>query len=320
MNNVVKNVIKSIIFGVIFILLFELFSYLLLPQKGYVNKFGIINTSSHEILGEKENTVDVIFLGDSLVYSAISPMEIWHDYGYTSYDIANAAQIISDTYDNLKFIVASQSPQVVFVEADVLFRDPQNRPWYYDSKKMITKYIPIMNYHDNWKKYLFNFLNNDDKFDTVNYSKGFKYLTGVLPAKKKNYMKPNNKKRKIPQDNLIYIEKIVDLCKDNDIELIFMSNPNMRTWNYAKHSTVKNLASKYGVEFLDLNLEPALDIDWKTETRDKGRHLNYQGAVKVSKFLGQYLQDMGIVVDHRSDDNYREWNYCYKVYKSKQDL
>lgn len=314
MKETIKNIIKSITFVVILLILFEGISYILLPQKKNISKFGMGKTSQYAILGEEENTIDVVYIGDSLVYSSVSPMLIWHNYGYTGFDCASAARLLSDAYDDLEIAVASQHPKVVFLEADTIFRNPKNKPWYYDYKKDFEQYAPLFNYHDNWKKYIFNIDKKNFKFSKLNFYKGFKFIDKTVPTKAKNYMKITDKSREIPIRNLEIFRKFVLLCKKNNIKLVLFSVPNMGTWSYAKHLSTDNLAKEYNLEFIDLNIDNPLKIDWKTETRDGGRHLNYLGAIKVSDFIGDYLKNSGLVVDHRPDKGYDSWHQAYNFY------
>ena len=65
----------------------------------------------------------------------------------------------------------------------------------------------------------------------------------------------------------------------------------------------------YDLEYYDLN---ELDmIDWSKETRDGGEHLNYNGAKKVSNYLGEYIKNTGLVEDHRGDKKYASWQEAY---------
>ena len=82
-----KNLFKSIIFLSLFVFLYYGFSYILLP-KDNMKDFGLFKTAQYEILGEKKDSIDVVILGDSLVYSSIIPMEIYNEYGFTTFDCA----------------------------------------------------------------------------------------------------------------------------------------------------------------------------------------------------------------------------------------
>ena len=313
MKKYIKIILKSISFFLIFIVLLEVVSYLLLPKEK-VYKYGLSNVSNYDILREQEDTIDAIVIGDSLVYSSVSPMEIWHEFGYTVFDSTVAAQVINDSYKSLEIALQSQKPKVVFLETGVLFRDYSNRPWYYDYWILLNKYFPIFYYHNNWKQKLFTFLDDDKSVNKLNAYKGYVYINKVKPAKKKDYMKDTKKTKEIPKSNIEYFEKIVNLCNDNDIKLVIMSTPNAKSWNYEKHLGALKLAKEYNLEYLDLNLVKDLNIDWDKETKDKGEHLNYQGAVKVSKYLGNYLKETNLIESHFNDKEYNIWNKWYEIY------
>ena len=88
-----NNIIKSIAFCLILLCLIEGLTWLLLPGFN-IEKFGTFNVAAYEILGEEKDTIEAVAVGDSLVYSSLSPMEIWGEYGYTTFDCAEAAQVI----------------------------------------------------------------------------------------------------------------------------------------------------------------------------------------------------------------------------------
>lgn len=309
-----KNVKKSILFMVILLIIIVIISFLLLPWQA-VKKYGIFKTASYAILSEEENTIDAVAIGDSLIYSSISPMEIWHKYGYTTFDAATAGQYIKDSYLNLEVAIENQHPKIVFFEADVLFRDSSFYLWYANYKKIVEKYFPIINYHDNWKKKLFNFMNNDNKFNKLNVNKGYVYITKTKKAPSKNYMKYTKKVKNISEANLEYFSKMVDLCNKNNIKFVIISIPDLKKWNYEKHNAIDALATKYNLEFIDLNINNPLKINWKKDTKDNGGHLNYKGAKKVSKFIGEYLKNSKLLTDHRKDKKYQSWNDSYLIYE-----
>lgn len=309
-----KNVLKSIIFMAILLVLYEIISYSLITNKENVKKYGINTVSNNAILSEEKNTIDVVAIGDSLIYSSISPMIIWNNYGYTVFDLASAAQVINDSYKDLEYAVDTQNPKVVIFEADVLFRNPKKVPWYYKFTKL-ENYFSLFNHHNNWKIYLFNFLKTDT---TNNIFKGFKYINKTVSTKEKDYMKKTDKKTKIPENNIKYFEEMKKICDENNIKLIIMSFPNMRRWSYSKHEATLELSKKYNLEFIDFNTETdILNIDWKTESRDGGGHLNYVGATKASNYVGEYLKKNNLVEDHRKDSKYNSWNEAYKQYEYK---
>lgn len=304
------KILKSFLFLIILFLLVEGIAYFLLPSYN-IKKYGMYKTAAYEILGERENKIDVIALGDSLIYTSISPMEIWNQFGYTVFDCAEPAQIIEDSYHYLETAIESQHPKVVFMEAGVLFRDASKKPWYEKIIKKAKNFIPMITYHDNWKKIFSK--NKEDNL--LNVNKGYKYITTVKGAKEKDYMKYSKKQRQLPKRNLEYFEKIVELCKNNHVKLFLVSTPTQKSWNYPRHLGTTKLAEKYEIPFIDLNLDNPLSINWKQETKDRGSHLNYLGAKKVSIFIGNYLKNTNLVENHRMDSNYSDWEYSYTIYQ-----
>ncbi len=303
-----KNVLKSIVFVFILFLLVEAFTIAFVPSSN-LRKYGIYKVAAYEILGEPEDTIDVVALGDSLVYSSLSPMEIWNHYGYTVFDSAEAAQIISSTYDNMKVAIDSQHPKIVIMEANVLFRDPSKKKEENPLLKGAKYYFPIAKYHNNWKKYI----SFGKKSNWANVYKGYKFINKVNPSKPIEYMSGSKKKREILDGNLKYFEDIVKLCEENNIHLVLVAFPTQTTWSSKKHNAIIELQEKYDFDFLDLNLVD-IGIDWATDTKDAGSHLNYKGAKKVSNYIGNYLERTGLLEDHRNDEKYESWNRAYKQY------
>ncbi len=308
-----KNVFKSIMFMIILFFLIIIITYFLLPRDS-VRKYGIIKTSVYEILGEKEDSIDAVVIGDSLIYSGISPMEIWHNFGITVFDLAKSAELISSSYKNFEMAIKSQHPKLIFFEGNVLYRESKNKPWFYVWEELYKTYFPITKYHNNWKKYLFTNLNDSMNYSKINIYKGFKYITKSKPGKKLDYMK-EKEKIEVPKENQEYFHKIYELCQKNNVKLVLISTPNMKSWNYGKYLGTKDLALKYNLEYIDLNINNPLNIDWKTESRDAGSHLNYKGALKLSQFIGKYLKETNLFTDKREDSNYASWNEAYDIYK-----
>ena len=61
---------------------------------------------------------------------------------------------------------------------------------------------------------------------------------------------------------------------------------------------------------MNLSLED-IGLDWNTDTKDGGDHMNSAGAEKVSAYLADYLKDNYELTDHRGDKDYAEWDRDY---------
>lgn len=300
-----KNLLKSILFVTILIIMYFFFSYLFLP-KDNIKEFGLYKTSLYEVLGEKPNTIDVVAIGDSLVYSSICPMEIYGNYGYTVFDCAEPAQIMPDAYEYYKVALESQKPKIAIIESNILFRDASKNPWYNESLKVLKNSIPLILNHNNWKKMIFS------DFGLVSEEKGYRSNKDVRPSENKDYMRASNKTKTIPDANIDYLKKIIKLSKEHNVKLVFVGLPSQKSWSYEKHKKMEEVSKEFGLEYINLNGNEDLKIDWTQDTKDRGDHLNFYGAKKVSKFIGEYLKSTDLLEDHREDPKYSELNELYQ--------
>lgn len=302
---------KILIFSALILSILIAASKIIDPSKAQV-QIDNAEKVSVEFRNEKENTIDVIVLGDSEAYHAISPLQMYREHGFTSYVAASPAQRSYQTYAMLEAALETQKPEVCIVEPNVLFRDYSLIAL---AAPKFQKAFPIFKYHNAWK----GLVDSDYKCkNTLSQNfKGYHYNDKVNPSLKTDYMKKTERVEEISDANLIYVDKIIELCKQQGIELIFVRTPSTVNWNYAKHNAVEQLAEEKDIEFIDLNLEKSLGIDWARDTPDKGDHVNYCGALKVSKYLGSYLDETFDLPDHRNDIGYASWNEMTAVYSKK---
>lgn len=307
-----KNLLKSVLFLFILFILVEA-SIIILTPKSDSDKYSFLERAEYEILQEKKETVDVLAFGDSLIYSSINPLIIWNDYGYTVFDVAEPAYIMSDAYKQLEAAIDYHKPKMVIMEGNMLFRNPKNYPWYDKLAKKIGNMVPINKYHNNWKNLITN------KQAGSKSLKGYKFITKVVPSKNYDYMEYSKDVRKFPDKNIDWFKKMLELCKKKDIQFLLVSTPSQVSANFPRRTALVRLSNELDFDYVDLNLGNPLNIDWTKETKDEGGHLNYLGAEKVSKYLGKYLKEKAKLVDHRSDKKYASWNDAYNEYKKEYD-
>ena len=88
-------------------------------------------------------------------------------------------------------------------------------------------------------------------------------------------------------DMVKYLDKIIDLCEEYDVELIFYRSPYISTANELKKANwLAQYCESKGILYLDLEKEMTFDIT--TDFLDY-HHLNEAGAVKATNFLADYL-------------------------------
>ena len=81
------------------------------------------NEDPYGIMKEAEYTIDVVTVGDSDVYSAVSPMILWGRQGITAYNWSEAGARIYDCRYFLKNIYKKQSPKVVMISVNSIFEE-----------------------------------------------------------------------------------------------------------------------------------------------------------------------------------------------------
>ena len=116
-----RMITKSVIFLLILAFILKIFSSLSIAM-GY-NANPLYNYSSYSIFQEPDNSIDVLSIGDSNVYSSIFPLVWWEQQGFTGYTWGQPSQRIPETYEYLKKIYKHQKPPIVLIDGNNLFRD-----------------------------------------------------------------------------------------------------------------------------------------------------------------------------------------------------
>lgn len=311
-----QNIIRSIFFVLGLIVLFWGLSKIFVP-KDNAEGYGMSNISAAGILGEEEDTVDVVFIGDSEAWAGISPLNIYEEYGYTSYNCATPGQQLFYTESILEKLLEKQKPSVVVLEAEVFFTEQSAGDL---AEEYLGRVFPLFEYHNRWKSLKPRDFTGEVYYSYLDPNKGFNCFMEADPVPEvTDYMAETDAVEHIPVLNRFVIKQIQTICEENGIELVLVRVPNMTGWSYAKHNAVKQYAAEEQLPFIDLNLE--LDsIDWKTDTRDQGAHLNYSGAKKVTDYLAEYLDRNYELNDHRNDPNYQSWKDALKNFKDTYNL
>lgn len=298
-----KYIFRFILFMLILFIILLILSRITLP-KTTSGESELNNLQAMKILGEEKDTVDVIMYGDSEAMASTIPTELWKNYGFSSFICGTSGQTLPDTlriaYDTLK----KQKPKIVILEADNIFE-----PTEFDVPiaRVLYEILPIIEYHNRWKTLTFQ-----DFFGKFDYSekdpfKGYYYLIQSDPGDASQYMAYSDETEIIPKINKLYVKILKKYCEIKGSQFAIVSVPSCKNWNYKKHNAITQFAEEENIEFIDMNLEN-VNIDWQTETPDKGDHLNYFGAVKCTEFIANWLKEKDILENHSGDEKYNSWN------------
>lgn len=338
-----KNLVKVVCFFVIFLAGCWIFGDVVRPKRYTeiaVDNYHDEHSGFYEL---SENTLDVLYIGSSHVFSSISPEDIFMDYGITGYVQASSCQKVWQSYYYLEETYETQNPKVVVLDTFmVLDGAPQSEAYNreaidkmklskaklhsiktaveYNSEESFMSYLfPLLRYHDRWEE-----LKEEDYrwFFTgcEAPAKGFLARIGSVSAvfNEDAYKDESIEPKIIDEKCAVYLKKIKELCEMHGSDLVLTKFPTC-LWDGASSAGIRQWAQENKIPFLDYNgdkkLRNQVDIDWETESLDGGNHLNYAGAMKMSNVFGKYLVEEYFFEDKRKDGVYKQWHNDYIYYK-----
>lgn len=309
------NLIKMIAFVMVFVVIVGVLGVAFTPKKSDPGS-GITNSNARGFYGEPKNSIDVLILGDSNAYSACSPMYIWNKYGIPTYVAAEGFQNVTGASNLLDEVLTCQKPKLVVFDVNMLWTGKTTLKKVENNLKNVAyKYLPLAQYHNRWKT-----MDVKDMFGAKEYtyrsaSRGQYLSMDVKPFTGQSKMVKTDAVEDIPEVSRVLLDKLISKCNENGIKMMFVETPTAKSWNYARHNAMVKYAKQKKIDFVDMNtLEGKYAIDWSTDTRDGGRHLNCEGAEKVSAYLGKYISEQYSFKDKRDLEKYVDWNNDYLDY------
>ncbi|MGN0521693.1 MAG: hypothetical protein ACI4IQ_03540, partial [Eubacterium sp.] len=175
------------------------------------------------------------------------------------------------------------------------------------SNFFISYIFEILQYHSRWnelKEEDFNYKSEDYEFYLGTYI-GSEMRTPDIPYEKfivDNDTEADNDK-KLNEVQAGYFQKIIDLCKEKDLELVIIKTPK-QSWTKAGHDYVQRVADENNIPFFDFTTDgyfKAAQLNYYTDFNDKD-HLNIRGADKLTDYLVDYLISKDEYTDYRKTD------------------
>lgn len=277
---------------------------------------------------EQPDTLDVVFFGDSSVMTAIDPNAIWRETGIPSADISTPAMDIMEAYRAFQKLVTTQHPKIVFLETSFFYYGGNLDGMRSLAKDQIGALLPVTRYHNTWRQVF------KHEPESPLGTHGYTPYSGVVPyTGPADYMSQNTGYHDYSIFNHHMIAKIMQLAKENQIQIVFYSSPCPRLYTHAIHKALQDDANRYGVPYIDLNPQEqnpqgqnpqeqnpqgpnhpnestqpdySVQLDLSQDILDGGMHLNATGAQKATASLINYLKTQNLP-DHRGDSHYSAW-------------
>lgn len=257
-----KNVIKVTVFLGILGVFFWGAQRIVMPKYYYPNTT-VAEAASRiyrGFLDEEKDSIEAIFAGRSHMTYSVSPVELYEEYGFTSYNLASARQPLAVARYALQTALKTQDPKVFVLDVSSLFTDFYDGAGFKyvteqvplsaeklqllqemstlsdDEDDMVSGLFPMINYHSRWKELDendFTYLKDSDHFFTKGYYLNVKEIPSYIDV---DYM--NNEAQEMIADNL----KVT------------------YTWEEQQLSTEKEDDELYEANVSDYNLQVLLDI------------------------------------------------------------
>ncbi len=294
-------------------------------------------SSAEEFYAEPKNRIETVFVGSSIAVAGITPMELYDDYGICAYNLSTVNQPTMASYYWVEEAYRLHPETLKTVVFDVSsLRSGAGESYYHkafdymklsevklraikeyadgDKEKFLAFMLPFAAYHNRWNELdaadvnyytedtLYSqrgFFFSDDFYKTSNMEKVL-----VLDSTLDKNAEPATDE--FVKDGIEYFERMVEFCKEHDIELVLTKLPTRR-WSSGLHHAVQDLADKNGLDFVDYNFSPLYDqvnFVFPFDCFDD-HHLNYYGAHKITKLLGEYLAKNCEVTDVRGVEAYK---------------
>lgn len=307
-----KQVLKVISCIIISLIIYSYFCMIFAPKNiknvGYTTYY-----KGEEFMSEPEkDSIDVMIFGNSNVAAGIKPLDIYQKYGYTSF-VSGAPWQTMEMINILLFkSIKNQSPKIVILETDCLYETLGHKQ--FKDKFLMSS---AFTYHSRWKEIKFSdFYNYPSNKKIYNYDKGYRYAGCVKKVKlNKNQTSKSFlsqlKSTPCKKFNFLLLNNFLDLCEKNNIIVIFSYLPCPACWNSERHDDITKVAKSHNIQFIDFNTDVVgYKVNYETDFRDNGVHLNCYGAERVTNYLGQYLQDnySDVLKDRRQEKRLYYWN------------
>ena len=328
-HNSLKKIIRSICF--LMILGFFLVEISSITEVKYSNE----KYSEFWRMPEK---YDVLFFGTSHMYYAVQPMDIWKEYGITSYNLAAPSSQLPQTYWTLKCALEYCKPKVVVIDTYLVHmdekRDGSDRTIHKGLDSIpfsLTKARAVMDLFETEEErleYLFEFYVYHTRWQELEYGDFCWDYTKAKGARIKSAIVDNSNYEVIAEDDMltkntmgyIYLQKIIEECRREGIRVILTALPNC---NGIKDGVeiqqgmngVRRVAEEYKVPFVNMPYQENL-VDPLIDYADVG-HLNQSGSNKITQYLGKYLSENCDLTDYRTKADIAEkWEADYREYKA----
>lgn len=298
---------------------------------------------------EDKDSLDVVLLGSSEMYSGVIPAKLYEDFGITSYPYATSSGTAGAMVTQMKEIQRTQNPQLIVIEINAFLYGTANETkesslrGYIDNVPMsankfdyiqtviepddrVEYFFPIIKYHGVWTDYPKPW----DRCLTMMHQemRGYTYLRGFKTNA--NVFKPTDKSvnATLPGDSKTLaldkryepkLREFLQYLKDEKIDnVLFMRMPHLvtkQTYNrFKRGNEAGRIIQEAGFDFINLERDEEM-MSLPAEYYYNLDHLNINGAEKLTEKVGNILtRNYNVQKAKLTDKQAAEWQESVDFY------
>lgn len=295
---------------------------------------------------QEENSIDVVFIGSCHVYSTFMPLKLWDDYGVTSHILASSGQELQMSYYYLKEALKTQKPKVAvvdvysinkhnsYISADdfdksVVFGFESLKPSLSKIKYALDYDTPSYNKlellfglyrgHERWDyqgpnpitSIDFERFNKNYNFTTKGWVEYWNWEDSEDESALLNHSQ-NDEVVDFDDINMTYLQKIIELCDKEEIELILCAAPyNLLDVEMSRFNKVAEIANDKNIPFINFNKQYMIEaLNLRYSDMTDFYHVDYSGAVKISDYINNFIVQNYNLENKKIlfSDDFKSWN------------
>lgn len=282
--------IKIPAFAIVLLLLMQIVSkaFIAIDSSDIENIYGFY--------AEPENSLDMVMIGPSEVYTGYAPALAWEEYGLKSCNLSIGAVPCNMYKSIVTEIVKRQKPKLLVINASAFSQGNWKDP-----EAVYTSFVT--------RAYM--------RLSGGGYLKGFYSKTGITGGRDNlaNIGQPTKEAYVLTDECRAYLKELLSYCNKLGIEHVLLLQPPHETQAADKSGLeqIESITKEYGYDFLDLSTdyESSVGIDDSHDFADF-EHLNAYGAQKLSSYIGDMAVNQYCIKSDTAKSELSRWKKSVK--------
>ncbi|WP_051226524.1 SGNH/GDSL hydrolase family protein [Butyrivibrio sp. MC2013] len=293
-------------------------------------KYGDGIYSVKKFYEQKDNSVDVLFVGSSHAFEDFNTGTLWDEYGMAGFVLGASIQPTWNSYYYLKEALKTQTPRLIVLEGYSVALDYE----YSDDQRIIKNnfglklsadkieslrtsaplerfkefFLEYIQYHTRYRELERGDFEPDQGDPLYADWKGFGCSISTESLESIDAAAITDT-RPLFEKSEEYYRRIIELAQSRDIPILIVMSPfaGITVEEQMAFNRAGEIASEYGAAFINCNnLVSDIGLDYTTDMADIG-HLNFRGTPKFSRYIGAYITEHYDIPDRRGDERYSSW-------------